>query len=184
VAKDSTALPLFDDRSSRAENLVTIVGDVTFESSPLAGTGESSPSMGTAAASRALASAPMPIQFVVALKTENVVLQVWEGTVTNLANDEFTAIIRDKTEEGNPDEEVVLSTDELAVEDLPLLRPGAIFYWSVRYEQERGLPRRRVSRIRFRRVPGWTNADIRQSEVIKERLRGIWTKNAEDITRE
>jgi hypothetical protein len=179
MAKDSTALPLHDDRSSRGVNSVRLVGDVAFEQAPDARTSKIVIGTGTSAESRPLVSAPKPISFVVAMTTESVVLQVWEGTVTAIGDREFTAILRDKTEEKNPDEEVVLSTDELATEDRPLVRLGAVFYWSVRYEQERGLPRRRISRLRFRRIPGWTDADIRRSEEVRDRLRALWSNDAE-----
>jgi hypothetical protein len=180
MAELSTALPLTNYQSSLDVNGVRIVGSAVFASSADLKTLNGSPAASaTAAEPRLLTSGPSRTEFVVNL-TDNVLLQVWEGTVVKVDKDEFTAILRDKTEESNPDEEVVLSTEELALEDRELLRPGAVFYWSIRYEQESGLPRRRVSRIRFRRVPGWTASDIRRAESVVDRVKAIWAPDAQN----
>lgn len=138
---------------------------------------------GTFAQPKSLLSKPLPTTFVVTV-TDNILLQLWEGTVLGLENDEFTAVLRDKTDEDRPDEEVVLGTDEIDPEDLKLLRLGAVFYWSVRYEQGPGLPRRRVSRIRFRRIPGWTASELNKARLIGKDIKAIWSSNVQDSTTE
>lgn len=90
-------------------------------------------------------------------------LQQWEGQVKQVTGDSFVAVISDKTNLGSDDEEVELDIMEVAPEDAHLVRPGALFYWSVGYEDGRGIPRQRVSRVRFRRLPGLTSRDIRRA---------------------
>jgi hypothetical protein len=125
---------------------------------------------------------PQALAPVVVLTTENRLLQLWEGHVTSVAVNEFSAVIRDKTDPTNPDEEVSIALEELGADDLELVRPGAVFYWSVRYEQEIGLARRRVSRIRFRRLPGWSHAELKEVDSFVQKTRHIWADDAADGT--
>jgi hypothetical protein len=65
------------------------------------------------------------------------------------------------TQADHPDEEIEIAKDELSPFDLALLEPGAIFYWTIGYRQQ--LPagaRERVSLIRFRRLPAWSDAEL------------------------
>lgn len=87
-------------------------------------------------------------------------LQRWDGTVVSLDDDTFTAVIRDKTNPLNYDEEVTISFEEVPPEDHGLIMRGAIFYWSVGYSEGPGRPRERASRIRFRRLPAWSEREI------------------------
>jgi len=91
-------------------------------------------------------------------------LQSWEGLVENVTKEEFTASLQDKTTPLNPGEGVEISLGEVSDEDLSLVRPGAVFYWSIGYEDSPGFPRQRVSRIRFRRLPGWTHQEVMIAE--------------------
>jgi hypothetical protein len=87
-------------------------------------------------------------------------LQQWEGQVKEVTHDSIVAVVSDKTNLDNEDEEVELDLAEIDPDDLYLVRPGSLFYWSVGYEGGRGIPRQRVSRIRFKRLPGITTRDI------------------------
>lgn len=89
-------------------------------------------------------------------------LQFWEGRVDELVNEGIVAIIRDKTNPSNPEEEATILLEEISDEDIDLVRPGAVFYWSIGYEDAPS--RRRISQIRFRRLPGWTKREIIESE--------------------
>jgi hypothetical protein len=103
---------------------------------------------------------PMPTDSQVRSADTLIPLQAWEGAVLNVGVDSFTARLVDTAGE-HPDEEIDLSKDELSPFDLDLLEPGAIFYWTIGYRQQ--LPvgaRERVSRIRFRRLPAWSNAEL------------------------
>lgn len=85
-------------------------------------------------------------------------LQKWEGTVIQVFKESYTARLIDLTEE-RPDEEAEFSFDEIHDEDIPLVEPGAIFYWSIGYPVIRG-QRFRASVIRFRRLPKWSEEEI------------------------
>ena len=87
-------------------------------------------------------------------------LQKWEGKVIAVMEDSFVAEVTDKTTLSNDEEEMEINIREVPPDDLHLLRPGSFFYWSRGYEDGRGVPRQRVSRIRFQRLPGLTIRDI------------------------
>lgn len=91
-------------------------------------------------------------------------LQLWEGKVIRVGKDNFTAILMDKSNPSKPEEEVIIDLQEVSEDDLPLLRPGAILYWSIGYEEDLGRPRQRVSRIRLRRLPGWTKRELDEAK--------------------
>jgi hypothetical protein len=89
-------------------------------------------------------------------------LQQWEGVVRELGPAEFTAVLRDLTNPAQPEEEVVLSFDDVTPDDQKLLAPGGIFYWSIGYRKERTGQVDRVSTIRFRRLPAWSRRDLQR----------------------
>lgn len=81
------------------------------------------------------------------------VRQAWEGTVVEVAGDSFSAVLRDLTDPSRPDERVEMLRDDVSSSDVPLLVPGAVFYWNIGYTEGRGIPRRRTSQVTFRRLP-------------------------------
>lgn len=91
-------------------------------------------------------------------------LQQWEGQVKQVTSESFVAIVSDLTNPSNAEEEVELGLEDVAPDDMRLLRPGSLFYWAVGYEDGRGVPRQRVSRIRFRRLPGLTTRDVARAK--------------------
>lgn len=91
-------------------------------------------------------------------------LQSWEGRVEEIKGEDFIATLLDKTDPTNPEEGVELSLHEVSEEDQNLVRPGAVFYWSIGYEDSPGFPRQRISKIRFRRLPGWTKQEVKTAE--------------------
>lgn len=72
---------------------------------------------------------------------------------------EFTAELRDQTEPSTPSENATLPLDSVYDEDLPLVVPGAVFYWQIAYVTEGGT-KRLVSEVRFRRLPAWSRQDV------------------------
>ncbi len=86
-------------------------------------------------------------------------LQLWEGTVVSAGEREFRAALRDLTDAHQPEENGCFALDEVAPDDVPLVRPGAVFYWHIGYSTEHGT-RSLVSQLRFRRLPSWTPADV------------------------
>jgi hypothetical protein len=101
-----------------------------------------------------------------------IALQSWEGVVLDVNDRSFVVRLVDVAGE-HDDEEVKLSREELSDFDLELLEPGAILYWTIGYRQQIRGSRERVSRIRLRRVPAWT-----------ERQLGEAQERAEDLARE
>jgi hypothetical protein len=92
----------------------------------------------------------------------------WEGYVIDSYDNFFLARITDLKEE-HGDEEVEIFFDEISDDERKLVRPGAIFYWSIGYEKEKGTVKR-SSIIRFRRLPKWTKSDIDKAKKIKSEL--------------
>ena len=86
------------------------------------------------------------------IKSDFKLLQLWEGRVDEVGNDTFIATIFDKTNLESSPEQVSISIEDVEPEDQVLLRPGAVFYWSIGYANYTGGPRLSTSRIRFRRL--------------------------------
>jgi|CZKU01.1.fsa_nt_gi hypothetical protein len=91
------------------------------------------------------------------------VRQQWEGVVTSIGGDEFSVVLRDLVREDALEYEAVLSAEEISEDDLPLLKEGAVLYWTIGYKTRAGT-RERVSTIRFRRLPTWSRADIARTQ--------------------
>jgi hypothetical protein len=103
-------------------------------------------------------------------------LQKWEGVVLDVCEDSFLARLVDLEQQG-PDEEAEILLDELSADDLPLVNPGAVFYWHIGYHVDRSGQRKRASIIRFRRLPMWTAKEIETATREAERTRDLlgWT---------
>lgn len=97
------------------------------------------------------------------LKGRYQLLQLWEGRVTEVSDDTFYAIISDKTNPELSDELVSMDIDEITPSDLSLLKSGAVFYWSISYADFPGRGRKKESKIRFRRLPLWTQKEINKA---------------------
>ena len=91
-------------------------------------------------------------------------LQQWEGTVTEIADGEFTAELRDLTDPDNYREEATFELDEVSPGDQPLLVLGAVFRWSIGYKTSAAGQRDRVSHLRFVRIPGWRKSAVEEIE--------------------
>jgi hypothetical protein len=85
--------------------------------------------------------------------------QLWEGTVTDVGKGGFIAVLSDRTDRNNPDEQATFEFDktEISPDDELLLKPGASFYWIIGNEQTVAGQVKNVSMIQFRRVPAWTD---------------------------
>jgi hypothetical protein len=101
------------------------------------------------------------------------VLQAWEGTVREVRDDSLVVLLRDQSDDPQPDEEAEVYFDEIDPEDHDLVAPGAIFYWSIGYRDGRS-GRERVSLIHFRRLPVYTDAD-------RERARAAAKETADKL---
>lgn len=87
-----------------------------------------------------------------------VCLQKWEGAVLEVQDEFFRARLFDLSNPG-VEEEAEFDLEEISPEDRPFIESGAIFYWSIGYQDSRS-GRLRTSDIRFRRLPAWTQEDI------------------------
>jgi hypothetical protein len=89
--------------------------------------------------------------------------QLWEGTVTEVRDNEFVATLADVTNPENPDEQVEFSYDEVSQDDRQLVKSGSAFYWVVGNERTPGGQVKNVSIVQFRRLPVWTRSSLAQS---------------------
>src|SRR6266511_2905008 len=85
-------------------------------------------------------------------------LQEWEGTVLDRRADSIHVRLVDKTNGGEEEAEILL--DEISPHDLPLVRAGAVFYWTIGYRDSASGQRSRQSSIVFRRLPAWTDSEL------------------------
>lgn len=101
------------------------------------------------------------------------VIQKWEGYVTEVTEDSFWARLAVLVgEEGDLDAEILLNAVDK--EDLPLVTPGAVFYWSIGYKEDERARVTQASVIRFRRLPAWSGADQMRADVIEEKLKHLF----------
>ena len=84
----------------------------------------------------------------------------WECAVENVGDSTFTAILRSLRTPGESETVAEIPRDEVSDDDLELLSPGAIFYWTVGYQVSPAGTRKRFSQIKFRRLPAWTRKDL------------------------
>ena len=102
------------------------------------------------------------------------VLQRWEGHIIEISKDECRALVQNLSTPGVPDEEITFSTDEISESDLPLVLPGAVFYWAIGYEDSPQGQRTRKSVIRIQRLPIWTQKEVdkakREAKLLKDQL--------------
>ena len=90
-------------------------------------------------------------------------IQLWEGYVISATNDKVYCRLIDKTEVTNPEEEVAIPLEEFEPTERDLAKPGAVFYWSIRYA-DYGRGREKISAIRFRRLPPISKSIIERSK--------------------
>jgi len=91
-------------------------------------------------------------------------IQEWEGTVTDVDGDTFTARLTDLTAGKRvAEEEADFLVDDLTDDDRQLLVPGAIFRWVVGYQRASGGSKKRVSHVVFRRLPMLTEKDAAEA---------------------
>ncbi|MEX2621693.1 MAG: hypothetical protein WD250_15870 [Egibacteraceae bacterium] len=101
-----------------------------------------------------------------------VVLQRWEGTVEEVTETTFAGVLQARSDDA-PDEWVELHLDDVAEDERSLVVPGAVFTWSIGY-QDSEAGRTRESTIRIRRRPGFTEAEIAAALDRASRRRRAW----------
>lgn len=103
------------------------------------------------------------------------VLQQWEGTVEEVRSDSFGARLRNLSVDGAPDEWATLLLDEISDDERSLVKPGAVFYWSIGYLIEPYGQRRTASTIYFRRLPAWGAQDQVRALLLADSYRDIFS---------
>ena len=96
--------------------------------------------------------------------------QLWIGTVTEVGDGSFVAILRDRTKPSNPEEQATFELNEISEEDKPLVSVGSTFYWVIGREQSIAKSITNVSKVRFRRLPMWTKSALKSASTRAERL--------------
>ncbi len=92
-------------------------------------------------------------------------LQEWEGYVTEIRADTFTAQLTELTAERTHEEETAdFPTADVPEDDRDLLAVGSIFRWVIGYLRSGRGTKRRVSQITFRRLPAWTAKDLSRAQ--------------------
>lgn len=108
----------------------------------------------------------------VSVRPRFIPLQKWEGTVLKLTRDTFICRLTD-LQRYNLHEEAEIPLEEIPETDRHLVEPGAVFYWNIGYLDNLDGQRTRASRIRFRRLPVWTKAELNKAEMQAKRLRSL-----------
>jgi hypothetical protein len=85
------------------------------------------------------------------------VLIDWEGVVEEVNADGFAARLLNRRNSSKVDTEAAdIPFSEVNADDLPLVRPGAIFYLTVYRVIASSGQQQRTTRLFFRRLPAWT----------------------------
>jgi hypothetical protein len=106
--------------------------------------------------------------------------QLWEGTVVEVREGGFVAVLTDKTNPASPDEQASFDFDntEISPDDLRLINPGATFYWVIGNERTVAGQVKNVSMLQFRRVPAWTQHRLDRAADSARRLRESFQEKA------
>ena len=110
------------------------------------------------------------------------VLQQWEGIVSEVTEDSVWADLVDLTDRTRAEEIVELPLAEIPEADRSILRPGSVFYWAIGREWSRGGQMRRVSEIRVRRTPQWSQHSVDLLKVKAMALMDRFDGNVENTT--
>jgi hypothetical protein len=87
------------------------------------------------------------------------VMMDWEGVVEEVNADGFVARLLDRRSSSKLDTEAAdIPFSEVNPDDVPLVRPGAIFYLTVYRVIASSGQQQRSTRLFFRRLPAWTPA--------------------------
>jgi len=82
----------------------------------------------------------------------------WEGMVMKVLDDSFIARLIDINNPSQQEEAEILNTSVSDEEDLKLIKPGSIFFWSIG-RHVKGRRSEQFSLIQFRRLPVWTKKE-------------------------
>jgi hypothetical protein len=88
------------------------------------------------------------------------VLQIWEGTVISIDECKKSMIVK-LTDRGGiiPAHTGEIDLEWVHQQDADLVKPGAIFYWTIYKETKRGTVKN-SEELQFRRLPNWTQKQV------------------------
>jgi len=90
-------------------------------------------------------------------------LQEWEGYVIAITKDGFVGRLLDTTRgDRMENEEADFPFDDVSISDRELVKPGAVFRWSLGYEKTSSGNRKKASSVVFRRLPIFTQLEIQR----------------------
>jgi hypothetical protein len=98
----------------------------------------------------------------------SIILQQWEGLVLSREKDTFTARLFEGYRDFPP-KSAEISLEEIADEQREFVVAGAMFSWTIGYRL-RGATRSRFSEIYVRRLPAWTEKELKDAKAIASRL--------------
>jgi hypothetical protein len=100
-----------------------------------------------------------------ALSGRQQILMDWEGVVEEVRDDDFTARLLDRRDASKVDtHSVEIPFTEVQLDDISLVRPGAIFYLTIYRSTSRAGQTRRTTTLYFRRLPSWTQSMLASAE--------------------
>jgi hypothetical protein len=108
-----------------------------------------------------------------------VVLQEWEGQVQEVGEYVFSARLVDLTRDSKEEtDETDLPIEDLGEADRRLLIPGATFRWIIGYRWANG-EKERFTRVVIRRLPIWTEREIKSADQEAAELHNALFGNAD-----
>lgn len=89
--------------------------------------------------------------------------EIWEGTVQSIDTNAriMSAIMEPMLQKNISRHSASISLDYVVQQDLPLVRPGAVFYLTIFTERKR-TSIQNAEEIRFRRMPAWSKVHIKK----------------------
>lgn len=97
--------------------------------------------------------------------TTLVALQEWEGYITRIGAEDFTARLIDLTADASyEEEEATIPRTEISEDDAERMREGSIFRWVIGYERSPSGTKKRVSQVVFRNLPVVSRSDVRRGK--------------------
>lgn len=90
------------------------------------------------------------------------VLQIWEGTVIAVDAEKQVMSVKLTDRAGEiPTHTGDIDLEWVAPQDADLVKPGAVFYWTIYKETKLGTVKN-SEEIQFRRLPNWTKKQVEQ----------------------
>ena len=114
----------------------------------------------------------LPQHFHVIPSVVDEIKQRFSGIVieVDFDSEQFTARISDLSDPKKPDELVTLAFEEIQDTDARQLAKGDSFLWYIGYVQGRRVSRESFSKIRFRRLPAWSQREVQTASSVAEEL--------------